>query len=453
MDLFNDKRFTNFLSRVTALVILLPFFIISAFNHPLGDDYWSTDLVRRMGFWRAQWELYNTVPPRWLAMALTCMSPLSWGNFWGYKVIPVVFLLLFIIAMAELFRTLAGGGGRRDHYGLAILFMAIFLSAAPGIGGGIYWVSALIVFGVGLLLFVWWLNLLLMWKKGRRSFWVGFGVCLCFLGIAGSNEIITVVSVIVLTGVSIYRRRLDRMTALQLGLFGLCVGFFICFKGVFNRYTLMQTAESARFWYSTGFSVLVSGFVVLKMLTSPFCLAAMIVAYPPFVRWCRKVYGVRRELPDALPYFTVSWLFILFIIPFIVLYLSGLHPGYRVVNMVFFFVLAGLMYFGTLVVNGSAGIGVFKISQGWRNIAVVALLAAGFVVKNNVSAATGELLSGSAYRYDREMNQRYELIRKCRGDSCVVPRLHHTSITLRYDSTDLDDPHISDYFQKEVLVR
>jgi len=499
---FRGPVFRKFLSRVTALIILLPFLIISFFNHPLGDDYWSTDLVRRLGFWHAQVELYNTVPPRWLALGLSCLSPLSWGNFWGYKVIPVGFLLLFIAALAGLFRTLSGGrsgtydgpGGSdnsgispgagnnpgisdspgmtwRSCFGLAILFTAVFLSAAPGIGGGIYWVSALIVFGIGLLLFVCWINLLLIWYSGRRSGWVLAGICLCFLGMGGSNEIITVVSLVVLAAMSICRRKIDRLTVIQLILLGLCAGFFFSFKGGGNRYTLMHTVDSGKFWYSAGFSILVSGFCILKALTSPFCLAALIMAYDPFVRWRRTVYGAQRGLAKAVPYFVPAWLFILFIIPFIVLYLSGLHPGYRVVNMVLFFQLMGLMYFGVRATDGAGAVreaetrttsrealatwvrGAFARLGRHRNIAVVVLLAAGFMVKNNVSIAIRELVSGSAYQYNREMNQRYELILQCKADSCVVPRLHHTSMTLRYDSTDLNDNHISDYFQKEVIVR
>ncbi|HVU53889.1 MAG TPA: hypothetical protein VHD83_02490 [Puia sp.] len=484
MDFLNGKTFGRWLSRVTAFIILLPFFLISFFNHPLGDDYWATDLARRLGFWRAQVELYNTVPPRWLDLGISCLGPLTWGNFWGYKVIPVVFILLIIAAVAELFRTLSkdgdsagdgdnAGATRKDCYGLAILFTAVFLSAAPGIGGGIYWVAAVNVFGVGLLLFICWVNLLLIWYRGTRSRWVLAGIGVCFLGMAGSNEIITVVSLVVLGAVNVYRigrkRGIDRATVLVLILWGLSAGFVACFKGVSNRYILMQTADSGKLWYSAGFSILVSGFCIFKALTSPFCLAALIVAYEPFVRWGRKMYGRQQELLNAVSYFTAAWLFILFIIPFIVLYLSGLHPPYRVVNYVLFFQLAGLMYFGALAVNGALGktfaarmIDQTRMARGraalarlgrYRNMAVAALLIMGFMWKNNVSTAARELVSGSAYQYDREMNQRYQLILQCKADSCVVPRLRHTSITLRYDSADLDDPHLNDYFQKEVIVR
>jgi len=303
---------------------------------------------------------------------------------------------------------------------------------------------------------VYWVTLLLRWYRGRRSGWILAGICLCFLGMAGSNEIITVISLVVLGVVNIYRRTIDRPTVIQLILFGLCLGFFFSFNGGGNRYTLMQTADSSKFWYSVAFSILVSGFCVFKALTSPFCLAALIVTYTPFVRWCRGVYGAQQGLNKAVPYFTAVWLFTLFIIPFIVLYLSGLHPGYRVVNMVLFFQLVGLMYFGMRAVNGAgiqAAHAAFARLGRYKNIAVILLLAAGFMVKNNVSIAVRELVSGSARQYDREMNQRYQLIRQCPVDTCMVPRLQHTSITLRYDSTDFNDSHISDYFQKEVIVR
>src|SRR5690349_12172282 len=89
-----DKR-TELTNTIILLILLLPFVAISFFNHPLGDDYWITSLVRKDGFLQAQKTLYQTVSARYTLLTITSLSPLTFGNFWLYKLIPIVFIVSF----------------------------------------------------------------------------------------------------------------------------------------------------------------------------------------------------------------------------------------------------------------------------------------------------------------------------------------------------------------------
>lgn len=84
--------------------------------------------------------------------------------------------------------------------------------------------------------------------------------------------------------------------------------------------------------------------------------------------------------------------------------------------------------------------------------AVILLVVAGLVFPNNVSHGARDLVSGRVSAFDKDWNHRIELIRQCKGDSCVVPHLRQVPYVFSFEP-DTDEPHISEYFEKEVIVR
>ncbi len=77
------------------LIILLPFVLISFYNHPIGDDFWFSALVRKYGFSKAEPIIFKTVSARFSALFIMGINPLVFGNFWLYKLIPILFIYLF----------------------------------------------------------------------------------------------------------------------------------------------------------------------------------------------------------------------------------------------------------------------------------------------------------------------------------------------------------------------
>jgi hypothetical protein len=458
------RRADLFLCLVTAILVLAPFLAVSIYNHPIGDDFWCTSLVRKYGYWNAQARLYDIVPPRYLELAISCLTPLSFGNFSGYKVIPILFILLFIYCMGRLFRTLAGPENRfHGNAGLlALLFVSLYLSVLPGIAEGIYWTSALSVYHTGILLFVVWCNYLLKWYYQKRRPWYFVIICLCLAGILGCNEIISFITLSILVVVLYYRLRgragrWDLLLVVQLLLSVACLLFVLGYKGTGNRYSLIQSKDSGRFLYSIGNSLLVDGYYVGRCLINPFFWAIVLAGYRPFRRFSLFFYSSYRGLFDfPRPFFAV-WLFTLFLIPFVMQFLTGDHPPLRISNMIVFFFLYGLI-----------GIAVFAIHKGGkeraglrrlfsplykhRHMAVILLLIVGFKMRNNVSLTVKDLYSGHASQYDKALNQRYALIGQCKGDTCIVPYLKVIPFAFRF-CPDYEDPHFSDYFNKQIILR
>lgn len=447
---------------VICIIMLLPFLVISMYNHPVGDDYWCTTLVRKVGYWNAQIQLYDVVPPRYTELALSCLTPLSFGNFWGYKIIPAAFILLFILIISRLFKTLSANGlSRNDRLLMACLFTAIYLSVLPGIGEGIYWASALSVYHTGIVLFIILINALFNWYCRQKRNWRVFAVaCLCVVGIVGCNEIIAIISAAVIVWMGIYqllnKRKLDALLISMALILGGCLFFTLTFKGIGNRQQLLHTDASGRIFYAAGIAVMGAGYYIARCLLNPFFWVGIIAMRGIFIKFSGHFFNSCRQLFEMPKYFLSLWLFSLFIVFFPVLMLTGNKPPLRISNMSVFLFLFGLIYWVTFVANNKAInnrlAGFMGVVNKYRYVLQCLLLLTGFALKGNVPVAVSEIISGKAYYYDREMNERYKLLQECVTDTCVVPPLKHIPVTLRYGSADYD-PHIAEYFNKKAVIK
>ena len=76
-------------------LLLVPFLVLSFYNYPAGDDFWLSALVRESGVIKAQEILYHAVSARYSALTMMSFNPLVFGNFWLFRLIPLVFIILF----------------------------------------------------------------------------------------------------------------------------------------------------------------------------------------------------------------------------------------------------------------------------------------------------------------------------------------------------------------------
>lgn len=444
------------LNWLVAVLVLAPFVLISFYNHPVGDDYWCTALVRKYGYWEAQLRLYDIVPPRYTELALSCLTPLSFGNFWGYKLIPAGFIVLFVLIIRWFLKVLTKNRmSDSDSYLLSLVFTGTYLAVLPGIGEGIYWASALSVYHAGIVLFVIWITFLFKWYgNGEREWYIFPGSCVSLAGILGCNEIIAIISFFVLAWIGVYRT-LNRQKPgffllTMIAIIFLWVVAIMNFEGVSNRYNLVQADNSGKVFFALKMAALGSGYYVFKCLLNPFFWLGALISANSFARFSTLFYNSYRRFVGLKKYFFSLWAVVVFSIFFVIIFLSGLKPPLRISNMAVFFFLFGLIYCRILF-SKVPSINIPRWVTKYKNAFLAALLILGMATKNNVSVAGIELLSGKASHYDREMNKRYEIIKSCAADTCVVPPLQHIPVTLRYSVEDRD-PHISEYFGKTVVV-
>jgi len=511
MNMSSDKKHLSpWIAFLVLLCLLSPFILLSFFNFPMGDDFWYGYVVRQDGYWAAQREFYTLISPRYTTFALTCLFPLSYGDLYGYKLIPLAAMGLILVALANWFRRTssgvspgtpsggalgslwaagslgaAGTGGMLSARGggmgmgwkgslwLGALVLGMYLAIMHGIGEGMYWASAVAGYDTALILFVLWLTRLFEWYGGRRGVGSLVMLGLYLVLMAGCLELMMPICGVVVVLVGLYRwKRRDWLAA---GLLVIIIALLlvdVCATGVHNRYRQDQQLHPGRLGYSVGFSVVVVGYCVFRAVVNPFFWVAVVAGTPAFERWSGGVY---RRLPllfgrKARLYVGIGLGAILLMIPFSILYLLGLHPFHRVNNLVSFFLLLGLLYYGICRgrrpegrsdggwwgwSGGGGRLGWLKGFGSWvgrrRVVVIVVLLAAGYCLSNNVANGMREIVSGRAHQYDQEEQARFRLVESCPADSCVVPPLRHVEPMLRYDSTDSENP--GRYFHKRVIVR
>jgi hypothetical protein len=428
------------------VVILLPFFIVSLYNHPLIDDFWCTSMVRKYGYRETQIRLYNTVPPRFLALALGSLAPLSFGNFWGYKVIPVVFIVIFWVALVSWCRTVFGLKGR-GAFLPALLFLSLNLAVMPGIAEGIYWTSALSVYYVGIVLFMVWSKYMLDWYYSKRKAGYFVVTSLCLIAMAGCNEFISMIALTVLGAAICSKRKLDVLLAVQLILLLGCLFLVFRFHGIVNRYEVAKTSGSRRLFYSLGYALSIDGYYIGRCLINPFFWAVVFVSWRYFLGWAGLFYMRYGSLFDYPKLLLAAWLLPLVAIPFLFLYMTGERPPLRICNLIVFFFLLGLVTVAAYMARRTG----WSFKLRYRQVIVMGLVVMGLLLRNNVSRAFADIYSGTAAKYDKAWEDRYKLIRQCRDKVCVVPKLGRIPFVFWF-TPDVEEPHLSDYFGKRVIV-
>ena len=190
---------------------LLPFLLLTAFNHPFFDDYRNAYWLREHGAWGVQSWLYHTWTGRFTSTFLmTVLNPVTYGWLGGVKLATAVFFLAQWGSMAWLWRTLARvAWGRACSWGAALapagLMLALACNALPAPFSFLYWFAGALVYQVphiALLCFVA-LAVRVGWEPARRPLAAAVlaGICLV-LAVVG-NELLLVQAIVVLAALGL----------------------------------------------------------------------------------------------------------------------------------------------------------------------------------------------------------------------------------------------------------
>ena len=78
-------------------------------------------------------------------------------------------------------------------------------------------------------------------------------------------------------------------------------------------------------------------------------------------------------------------------------------------------------------------------------------------LENNIKTAYGDLLSGTAEKYDKELNERYEFIANCKSDTVYVENLNTNPSSTRIflissDPEKIFNIWLANHFKKKSVV-
>ncbi|HDR89780.1 MAG TPA: hypothetical protein ENN63_09175 [Bacteroidetes bacterium] len=412
---------------VLSMLVLFPLLLLCPYTHPQADDYTLAVRAEQRNFPEDVVRVYERWSGRYSATALSRLNPLLDGDPDGagrgaaLVILATVWALYF--AVKRIFVKISE---MRENTALAAFFVLVYFALFPSPAEGMYWFSGYITYQapVILTLFLW---ALLQWRTGKKAgIWSSVVPVLLVILISGFN-LVSLMVLFFLLGWFILQyymvyRKFSRFYAILL-ILGLASGLvFTLSPGHFRR--------MEGFPFSGNLLLSVSGAAVQTIWAFVRWGIPLALSSALYIRWWGgrmvRVAQDRENRGGAGP-LTMSLLFtgMLFLLYFVYAWVTGSRPTGRVDNVVFVFFLAGWFWCLEAWVQNRSHSRFFRIVQ--RSYVVhtsgILLLLWLFFPGGNVTQAWSDLLTGEAKAYDRQLKDRYRMIRACEEDTCMVAGL------------------------------
>ncbi len=184
----NISLFDGFLLVLT-FGLVAPFFILSFFDNPSIDDYSFALKNFEHGYWGAQASAYENWNGRYFASFLLCANPLVFDAPIIYKILPVVLLLLTIHSFYYFFNSIWSGEHRLQSLIFSFLITFLFLNNMPSLVQGVYWASGAVTYHLANTLILYLIsNLVILLRNPNASFLLKFICGALVVATCGSNE-------------------------------------------------------------------------------------------------------------------------------------------------------------------------------------------------------------------------------------------------------------------------
>ncbi|RYU76068.1 DUF6056 family protein [Hymenobacter persicinus] len=320
---------------------LLPFVLISAYNHPTDDDFQGAVFARHLGFWAGIGEYYQHWTGRYTSSffyGLAYEAPSLGAWLVALRLAPVLLLGALLtatqFALGGLFPPLSSATRwRAAGYGVLL-----YLCGIPSVASALYWLSGSAVYTTGIILTLGLLGVAARLQRGlARPGWVVLGGITAFL-LAGTNELSMLLTVVALVGWCCCQPRGRRRWPVLLLGAGLGAAVTLMAPGNVARAAVVSTSAllsshllvvgaksvylTVAHWASWGSSGLLLLMTLLVALSAEWSAAPR--ASPAYRWWLAAGSGVG----------------VLLVLPLPTLWLTNEVPA-RVWNLIYFVFLAG----------------------------------------------------------------------------------------------------------------
>jgi hypothetical protein len=439
---------------------LVPFFLLTAFCHPSGDDFWLTNIVREKGIWQAQWEIRQTWSGRYTSMFLTSINPLVFGSFTAYKALAFLLLGLLGLAVGYFVDALLGRSlPWQQVVLLSLAFLALYLGFMPTVAQVVYWMSGSLTYQVA--------HIALLWLFGRqlrsapaaafsspRLLTDGLSV----LFIAGLNETAMALLFYLLAGLLLLSwwatRQFNKALLALLILTAVGVAFVALAPG--NATRSAAYPQQGQVFFSLAYA----GAVALNNSFNWLIFGPVLLFTALFIPFAYRVPAWPRSWQKIHPLFT--WLFFygaLVCCFFVSYYSKGDHAPPRVQNTIYLVFLTG--WFGNIFHTVKFLAAKDRVLPAWPGYAVGLLWLLGLVwlwqsPRSHIGTAWSDLVSGRAARYDQEMKARYAFLQNSDCQVCPIPEVKNIPATIFFEEIPADttwkNRYFSQYFGKKLMI-
>ena len=431
----------NWINILLMLSVLIPLLALSFYNHPSpADDYCYIDTVFKFGWFEAMNYYYSGWTGRYFGIFLNHSNPLLFHWINGFKVLPVILLAGLIYALYNLFRHLTPTLSRLAHLGFAGVVFFLYILKMGSISEAFYWMAAFVTYTIPNILTLLWTVLALRWyRQDTQPAKTIVGILSGFLifAVIGSSETNLLIMVLLIGGWWFYRLLFYRKVD----------GFMIAM--------LLVTSVSCYFYFSSPgnqariggnplggnipFSV-ISSFRKLASLSFEWIFRTPLIFFS--LAW---LIVLSRLSAGARNYFSVPvWYAILLFIGvlsaqlFPSYYGVGIEPTPRVINCVYFFFLIGWFYVIGVIFHFFSTSKTFQfqfsvLKYGILYAMLIISIALSFYRSTNVRLLYNDLLKGTASAFDKEMFERYAVLKNAKEDVVYLSPVKAKPLSIFYD--------------------
>ncbi|WP_229310893.1 DUF6056 family protein [Larkinella soli] len=446
---------------------LLPLLVLSFHNHPSAvDDFCFADTALKHGVWQAQKFYYDGWAGRYFSNLIVHTSPLVWGWYDAFRLIPALLVLgwtwTLYLLISELMPTLSVG---LRLVATGILFF-LYMLAIPSTMEGFFWLAAAASYTIPTILTFYLIVVIIRWYrldgpiKTLTAVWAAFLI----FAIVGSSETNLVWMLLFLGGVIgyqlLFQRKLDWffIGMLIVALFST----WLLFRAPGNKIRMSGNEHGGNFFFSVG-----SAFVYLAGAVGQWLVQTPVLVFGAL--WVPIARRLARTDNRARMYFAVPlWLAVIAYVGLLAAlifpsyYGIGIEPPPRVMNLVFTYFLIGFFYVLTVWVVGVE-------RRGWLGnrmnmtyffgTAGLAVLWVAFSLYRSVPLKRlySDWISGRAATYDREMTARQQVLRDPAVDTVRLVPLSAKPVTMFNDDLSSDRQSLwnrceAGYYGKKVII-
>ncbi|SDK91304.1 hypothetical protein SAMN04488034_101891 [Salinimicrobium catena] len=451
-NLINQK--SEILIFTATAIVLLPFIILSFYNHPASDDFCYTNYIRDNEFWAAQVKHYFIWTGRFTATFLLTIDPIELNDLSSYQLLPVALFILFCASILIFVKSFFPKISLSDRLLLSFLILFLYIYYIPDTAEAFYWRAGSLTYQLAsvltLLLFATIKQLQRLQSTFKRSYLTVLACLLSIMAI-GLNEtsMVIIFVVVILWTTGWFLARKSKRLEMTVILFIIIAATAIVILAPGNAVRMAEKPQKFQFLFSLVGAVKITLVNLLRWI--PMTVLLLALFSPLFDRMSRRVRN-RYDL---------SWINLrhlgfcaIFLFCFIVLcffpsfWSQGGRPPYRTINVIYLLYIVGSFFltilFFSYLQNRKKTIP--QIPKKIQLTLFIIVLSIVIIKPNNIKEAYSDLFTGTAFHYDQEMKKRYKILEKCSSRSCTVPALKNKPRTILSSDLSGNPEHESFYY-------
>ena len=439
-------------------ITIFPFFLLSLFNNPASDDFAYCNESQVRSLFDFQKYLYFEWSGRYFSnFLLSFIEPLVYKQFYWYKLIPTVLIILFIFSIFSFLTALKLKTSTLEKISLVGFFLFLYIYQMPDVYQGFYWIPGLLTYQLSQVSVLFFFIFLLKYSQNKKGIYLLISSFFLFAAI-GSNEITAVSLLFIISLMLLYNYFV--FNKFNKPLFYILI-LAICFVSIAvlapgNAIRAEQIKIKHQLFYSLFRSFQLSISLLFKWM--PIITICCLF----FLNKIMQIIEERINVQYIIhPFFSFFILFMLvFLSVFACFWSTNILPPNRTLNTIYFFFIITFIYFIISVIYHYLVLKKldFRYSNSVKTCMGIIIVLCLFST-NNITLAYYELVSGKAYKYNREMATRFELIENSKEVEIVLPTLinkpqtmYSSEMGITNDKNNWKNIAISRYFRKKSIL-